>query len=55
MALYAAGGLLEGETVTPETRYARHGDVNIAYQVTGEGNVDLVFVPVWFSHIEYAC
>ncbi len=54
MALYPAGGLLEGETVTPETRYARHGDVNIAYQVTGEGDVDLVFVPGWVSHIEYA-
>jgi pimeloyl-ACP methyl ester carboxylesterase len=40
--------------VTPETRYARHGDVNIAYQVTGEGSVDLVFVPGWVSHIEYA-
>ena len=40
--------------MTPETRYARHGDINIAYQVTGEGNVDLVFVPGWVSHIEYA-
>jgi pimeloyl-ACP methyl ester carboxylesterase/class 3 adenylate cyclase len=40
--------------VTPETRYAKSGDVNIAYQTVGEGNVDLVFVPGWVSHIEYA-
>jgi class 3 adenylate cyclase len=30
---------------TPEIRYARSGDVNIAYQVVGEGPVDLLFVP----------
>jgi pimeloyl-ACP methyl ester carboxylesterase len=38
----------------PETRYARAGDVSIAYQVVGEGPVDLLFVPGWVSHIEYA-
>ena len=37
----------------PETRYARSGDVNIAYQVIGEGTVDLVFVMGWVSHLEY--
>ncbi len=40
--------------MTPETHYARHDGVNIAYQVTGKGKVDLVFVPGWVSHIEYA-
>ena len=40
--------------VTPETRYAKSGEVNIAYQVVGEGEVDLLFVPGWVSHIEYA-
>jgi class 3 adenylate cyclase len=30
---------------TPEVRYARSGDLNIAYQVVGEGPVDLIFVP----------
>jgi class 3 adenylate cyclase len=30
---------------TPEVRYARSGDVSIAYQVVGEGPVDVVFVP----------
>ena len=28
----------------PETRYARSGDVSIAYQVLGEGPFDVVFV-----------
>jgi len=35
----------------PETRYARSGDVNIAYQVVGEGNLDLVFVFGWILNI----
>jgi pimeloyl-ACP methyl ester carboxylesterase/DNA-binding winged helix-turn-helix (wHTH) protein len=34
-------------------RYARSGDVNIAYQVLGSGPVDLVFVMGWVSHLEY--
>ena len=37
----------------PETRYARSGDVNIAYQVVGEGPLDLVFVMGWVSHLDY--
>lgn len=36
----------------PETRYARSGDVSIAYQVTGEGPVDLVRVPGFVSNVE---
>jgi class 3 adenylate cyclase len=38
----------------PETRYARSGDVNIAYQVTGEGPFDLVHAPPFTSHVELA-
>ncbi len=38
--------------MAPETRYARSGDVNIAYQVTGDGPRDLVYVPGWVSDIE---
>ena len=38
---------------TPETLYARSGDVNIAYQVVGEGEFDLVYVPGWVSNVEY--
>jgi class 3 adenylate cyclase len=37
-----------------ETRYARSGDVHIAYQVTGEGPFDLVFVPPFVSNVELA-
>ncbi len=40
------------ETV-PEVRYARSGDVNIAYQVFGHGKIDLVFVMGWVSHLEW--
>ncbi len=36
----------------PETRYARCGEINIAYQVFGEGPVDLVLVPGWVSNID---
>ena len=36
----------------PETRYAKSGDVNIAYQVVGDGSLDLVLVPGWVSHLE---
>ena len=38
--------------VQPETRYARSGDVSIAYQVVGEGPFDLVLVPGATSHLE---
>jgi pimeloyl-ACP methyl ester carboxylesterase len=34
-------------------RYAKSGDVNIAYQVTGDGPFDLVLVPGFFSHLEF--
>ena len=36
----------------PETRYAKSGDVNIAYQVVGKGPLDLVLVPGWVSNID---
>src|SRR5581483_174528 len=36
----------------PETRYAKSGDVNIAYQVVGDGPFDLVYVPGWVSNVE---
>lgn len=38
--------------MTPETRYVRSGDVSIAYQVVGDGPIDLVLVPGWLSNIE---
>lgn len=39
-------------TKRPETRYARSGDVSIAYQVFGEGDMDLVMIPGFISHLE---
>ena len=38
--------------MTPETKYAKSGDVYIAYQVVGDGPRDLVFVPPFVSHVE---
>jgi pimeloyl-ACP methyl ester carboxylesterase len=38
--------------VTPEIRYARSGDISIAYQVIGDGPFDLVWTPGALSHLE---
>jgi class 3 adenylate cyclase/dienelactone hydrolase len=38
--------------VPPQTRYARSGDVSIAYQVLGDGPFDIVFVPPMVSNVE---
>jgi pimeloyl-ACP methyl ester carboxylesterase len=38
--------------MSPETRYAKSGDVHIAYQVTGSGPLDLVVVRGFVSHVE---
>ncbi len=37
----------------PTTRYALSGNVHIAYQVLGDGPIDLVYVPGWITHLEY--
>jgi pimeloyl-ACP methyl ester carboxylesterase len=36
-----------------ETRYAKSGDIHIAYQVIGKGPLDLVYVPGFVSHLEH--
>ena len=37
----------------PPTRYARsHDGAYIAYQVYGQGDVDLLWISPWFSHLE---
>ncbi len=38
---------------SPRVNYARSGNVNIAYQVIGDGPIDIVFVMGWVSHLEY--
>src|SRR4051812_35415167 len=40
--------------MAPRTRYARSGDLSIAYQVVGDGPIDLVHVPAFTSHLEHA-
>src|ERR1700682_185466 len=42
----------DSSTWVPETRYARNGDVHIAYQVFGEGEVTFVGLPGIVSNIE---
>jgi class 3 adenylate cyclase/pimeloyl-ACP methyl ester carboxylesterase len=36
----------------PVTRYARSGSASIAYQVIGDGPLDMLFLPGWISQIE---
>jgi class 3 adenylate cyclase len=40
--------------VEPDIRYARNGEVAIAYQIVGDGDRDLVFVPDFVSNLVYA-
>lgn len=39
-------------TDRPRTRFARTGGATVAYQSFGEGPLDVVFAPGWFSHVE---
>jgi len=36
----------------PKTKYARSGDVHIAYQISGDGPVDVVWAPGTMSHLD---
>ena len=36
----------------PEIRFAKSGDVHIAYQVVGDGPIELVWIPDWLSNLE---
>jgi pimeloyl-ACP methyl ester carboxylesterase len=38
--------------IRPATHYARSGELNIAYQVVGNGPFDLVYVPGWVSNLD---
>jgi DNA-binding SARP family transcriptional activator/pimeloyl-ACP methyl ester carboxylesterase len=51
-ALEARTRTPDAPATIPETRYARSGDVAIAYQIAGEGPFDLVLVPGYVSHVE---
>ncbi len=43
-----------GRLIKPETRYAKSGEVHIAYPVFGQGSADLVLVPGFISNLEEA-
>ena len=36
----------------PTTQYAKNGDVHIAYQVLGQGPLDMVLIESWVHHVE---
>lgn len=52
----AISAILRNETIEmhTETKYAKSGNVNIAYQVAGNGPIDLVIVMGWVSNVEYS-
>jgi pimeloyl-ACP methyl ester carboxylesterase len=38
----------------PQTHYAKSGHVSVAYQVVGDGPLDVVIVPGWISNVDFA-
>ena len=40
--------------MAPRTQYTKSGNLSIAYQIMGEGPMDLVYAHGWLSHLEYA-
>jgi len=38
--------------IPPETKYAKSGDIYIAYQMSGSGPIDVIFAPGTFSHLD---
>jgi class 3 adenylate cyclase len=47
------GSTHKGFVMVPVTRYAKSGDIHLAYQVVGSGAFDLVFVPGFISHVDH--
>lgn len=43
---------MDGSSTLPITRYAKSGNVHVAYQIFGKGEIDLVFFPGFVSNIE---
>lgn len=43
-----------GERQQASTHYVKSGGINIAYQVTGDGPIDLIYVPGWVSNLDLA-
>jgi len=51
-ALLVTLGIDPALAQVPQTRYARSGDISIAYQVIGDGPLTIVFVPGFVSNVE---
>lgn len=47
-----SSGILNAMAQLPQTQYAKGPGGHIAYQVVGDGPMDLVIVPGWFSHVD---
>ena len=41
-----------GSWCLPETRFARNGDIHLAYQTVGSGPLDLLLIDTWVHHVE---
>jgi hypothetical protein len=39
-------------TEQPRTRFARNGDVHLAYQTRGTGSIDILLIDTWVHHVE---
>mgnify|MGYP003451826222 CR=1 FL=1 len=44
---------LAGKAARPQTHYVKSAGCNIAYQVTGDGPIDMIYVPGWVSNLDY--
>lgn len=53
LTMPAGDPLAEAGFTRPMTRYAQSGETSIAYQVLGDGPIDIVFVMGWVSHLDY--
>ena len=42
------------EPMRPPTHYVKSAGINIAYQVTGDGPIDVIYVPGWVSNLDLA-
>ena len=47
-------GLKVPNSMRPPTQYTKSGNVSIAYQVFGNGPIDLVYAQGWITNVEYA-
>jgi DNA-binding SARP family transcriptional activator/pimeloyl-ACP methyl ester carboxylesterase len=47
------GGRRATEAARPQTRYVKSEGCNIAYQVVGDGPLDMIYVPGWVSNLDY--